>query len=82
MNLQQFYIWRVLDEPSFFYYNCRGFIKNMDEQKIKLLLFELKKVVHELEMQICLDEEEYFCDEQITKITDYDEIFIDDEYCN
>lgn len=54
----------------------------MDKQKIKLLLFELKRIIDELEMQICLDEEEYFYDDQINKIEDYDEIFIDDEYCN
>ena len=55
----------------------------MDKEKLKTMIKDLKNVVNALECEIYSDEESYKLnlnyDEIVNQITDYDEIFEDDD---
>ena len=55
----------------------------MDRAKLKVMIKDLKNVVNALECEIYSDEEAYRLnlnyDEIVTHITDYDEVFEDDD---
>jgi len=54
----------------------------MDREKLKLLIHDLKRVVEEIESEVFSDTESY-TQEYDYSITDYDEIFEDDDgYCD
>ena len=55
----------------------------MDREKLKVMIKDLKNVVNALECEIYSDEEAYRLnlnyDEIVNQITDYDEVFEDDD---
>ena len=55
----------------------------MDKEKLKVMIKDLKNVVNALESEIYSDEESYTLkldyDEIVNHITDYDEVFEDDD---
>ena len=55
----------------------------MDREKLKVMVKDLKNVVNALECEIYSDEEAYRLnlnyDEIVNQITDYDEVFEDDD---
>ena len=55
----------------------------MDKEKLKIMIKDLKNVVNALECEIYSDEEAYKVslnyDEIVNHITDYDEVFEDDD---
>ena len=55
----------------------------MDRAKLKVMIKDLKNVVNALECEIYSDEESYTLkldyDEIVNQITDYDEVFEDDD---
>ena len=55
----------------------------MDREKLKIMIKDLKSVVNALECEIYSDEESYKInldyDEIVNHITDYDEVFEDDD---
>ena len=55
----------------------------MDREKLKVMIKDLKNVVNALECEIYSDEEAYKLnfdyDEIVNHITDYDEVFDDDD---
>jgi len=55
----------------------------MDKEKLKTMIKDLKNVVNALECEIYSDEESYKLnlnyDEIVNQITDYDEVFEDDD---
>ena len=55
----------------------------MDREKLKVMIKDLKNVVNALECEIYSDEESYTLkldyDEIVNHITDYDEVFEDDD---
>ena len=55
----------------------------MDRDKLKIMIKDLKNVVNALECEIYSDEEAYTLkldyDEIVNQITDYDEVFEDDD---
>ena len=55
----------------------------MDREKLKVMIKDLKNVVNALECEIYSDEEAYKLnlnyDEIVNQITDYDEVFEDDD---
>ena len=55
----------------------------MDKAKLKVMIKDLKNVVNALECEIYSDEESYTLkldyDEIVNHITDYDEVFEDDD---
>ena len=56
---------------------------SMDREKLKVMIKDLKNVVNALECEIYSDEESYTLkldyDEIVNQITDYDEVFEDDD---
>ena len=56
---------------------------SMDREKLKVMIKDLKNVVNALECEIYSDEEAYKVslnyDEIVNHITDYDEVFEDDD---
>ena len=56
---------------------------SMDRDKLKIMIKDLKNVVNALECEIYSDEESYTLkldyDEIVNQITDYDEVFEDDD---
>ena len=56
---------------------------SMDRNKLKIMIKDLKNVVNALECEIYSDEESYTLkldyDEIVNQITDYDEVFEDDD---
>ena len=56
---------------------------SMDREKLKIMIKDLKNVVNALECEIYSDEESYTLkldyDEIVNQITDYDEVFEDDD---
>ena len=56
---------------------------SMDRDKLKVMIKDLKNVVNALECEIYSDEESYTLkldyDEIVNQITDYDEVFEDDD---
>ena len=56
---------------------------SMDRYKLKIMINDLKNVVNALECEIYSDEESYTLkldyDEIVNQITDYDEVFEDDD---
>ena len=56
---------------------------SMDREKLKIMIKDLKNVVNALECEIYSDEEAYRLnlnyDEIVNQITDYDEVFEDDD---
>ena len=56
---------------------------SMDRNKLKVMIKDLKNVVNALECEIYSDEESYTLkldyDEIVNQITDYDEVFEDDD---
>ena len=55
----------------------------MDREKLKIMIKDLKSVVNALECEIYSDKESYTLnlnyDEIVNQITDYDEVFEDDD---
>ena len=55
----------------------------MDKEKLKVMIKDLKNVVNALESEIYSDKESYTLnlnyDEIVNQITDYDEVFEDDD---
>ena len=56
---------------------------SMDRDKLKIMIKDLKNVVNALECEIYSDEESYTLkldyDEIVNQISDYDEVFEDDD---
>lgn len=72
-------IQRVLDEPSFFVYNNFVRVKHMDKEKLKLIVRNLESLVNCLKSEIDSDTSAYNYEEIATHLTDYDEVFYEDD---
>ena len=72
-----------LDGSSFFVYNYWKYILFMDRDKLKLIVRNLKLLVDALESEVYSDVDAYkaenFDDPPANYITDYDEVFNDDD---
>ena len=62
--------------PSFFYAIVINKNKAMDKGKLKVLLFDLKNILNELESEVYSDAKSYVTS---PPLTDYEEIFEDDD---
>ena len=62
--------------PSFFYAIVINKNKAMDKGKLKVLLFDLKNILSELESEVYSDAKSYVTS---PPLTDYEEIFEDDD---
>ena len=51
----------------------------MDKEKLKKILYDLEKIVEELKSEVYSDVSLYYYEEKHLPITDYDEIFEDDD---
>jgi hypothetical protein len=55
----------------------------MERDKLKSLLRDLRNIIDEIESEVYSDTERYLYSQEITTITDYDEVFEDDDgYCD
>jgi len=64
--------------PSFFYAIVINKNKAMDKGKLKVLLFDLKNILNELESEVYSDANAYVASAQ-APLSDYDEIFEGDD---
>ena len=64
--------------PSFFYAIVINKNKAMDKGKLKVLLFDLKNILNELESEVYSDASSYVASAQ-APLSDYDEIFEGDD---
>ena len=62
--------------PSFFYAIIINKNKAMDKGKLKVLLFDLKNILNELESEVYSDVKSYVAS---APISDYEEVFEDDD---
>ena len=62
--------------PSFFYAIIINKNKAMDKGKLKVLLFDLKNILNELESEVYSDASSYVAS---APISDYEEVFEDDD---
>ena len=62
--------------PSFFYAIVINKNKAMDKGKLKVLLFDLKNILNELESEVYSDAKSYVAS---APISDYEEVFEDDD---
>ena len=62
--------------PSFFYAILINKNKAMDKGKLKVLLFDLKNILNELESEVYSDVKSYVAS---APISDYEEVFEDDD---
>ena len=73
----------LLTDPLFLYKMDKYHIKIMDKGKLKVLLFDLKNIVSELESEVYSDVESYTNKEDELAFssppTSYDEFFEDDD---
>jgi hypothetical protein len=75
-------IFRGLDRPLFFVYNTFVWVDLMDKEKIKLIVKNLESLVEILKSEIYSDTDTYKPPqyEQVSQhLTDYDEVFYDDD---
>ena len=72
-----------MTDPLFLYKMDKYHIKIMDKGKLKVLLFDLKNIVNELESEVYSDVKAYTNTEDELAFsaapTSYDEVFEDDE---
>ena len=73
----------LLTDPLFLYKMDKYHIKIMDKGKLKVLLFDLKNIVNELESEVYSDVKAYTNTEDELAFsaapTSYDEVFEDDD---
>lgn len=55
----------------------------MERDKLKSLLRDLRNIIDEIESEVYSDTDRYLYREEVVGITDYDEVFEDDDgYCD
>ena len=77
--LRQSHTLSRVDNPAFFMYNNSVRVQRMDKEKLKLIIKNLESLVDCLKSEVYSDVDAYKTDPQDFTISDYDEVFYDDD---
>ena len=74
-----YFLFRRVDNPHFFVYNNSVRVQRMDKEKLKLIIKNLESLVDCLKSEVYSDVDSYKIDPQDLPVSDYDEVFYDDD---